>query len=219
MRRQPGIEAPSEAVTKGAARPITPASVVTAAGAMTGRRQARQGEPVLERLARLDAAAWQDLFNEYFRKMYSFAYVRTGDIEAAEDIAAEVFAAAARRIGSYRDTGAPIGAWLYRIARNLTADYLERRRRRPQVSLEGIELESLNWAAGLEDKNDLAAAIAALTRDQQEVITLRFINDCSLEETARTLGKSTGAVKLLQHRAIASLRRHLGETRKGGRAS
>jgi RNA polymerase sigma-70 factor (ECF subfamily) len=165
-------------------------------------------------LIALDPQAWHDLFEHYFRKMYNFAYVRTGDVHLSEEIASEVFAAAARGISRYRDTGAPIGAWLYRIARNITADYVDKRRRRPVVSIDTVQLETDGMALGVENATDLARCLAELTREQQEVIALRFYNECSLQESAAALGKSVGAVKLLQHRALASLRRLL-EPRAG----
>jgi len=176
------------------------------------------GDPIA-RLKDLDPDAWQDFFNEYYKRMYSFAYVRTGDIEAAEDIAAEVFAAAARGIERYRPTGAPIGAWLYRIARNITADHLEGRRRRPSVSIEGaeIEVESPNWSGQLDERSDLLKSIASLNRDHQEVLILRFFHDCSVTETAKAMGKNEGAVRVLQHRAIVALRRRMETSGKAGR--
>jgi RNA polymerase sigma-70 factor (ECF subfamily) len=156
-----------------------------------------------------DPQAWNELFERYYRKMYNFAYVRTGDVNTSEEIASEVFAAAARGIARYRDTGAPIGAWLYRIARNITADYVDKRRRRPSVSLEASQIDLEASAPDIDDATDLARCVALLTREQQEVIALRFFDDCSLQETAAALGKSVGAVKLLQHRALAALRRQL----------
>jgi RNA polymerase sigma-70 factor (ECF subfamily) len=160
-------------------------------------------------LAAHDPAAWQNLFDEYYRKMYNFAYVRTGDTTAAEDIAADVFIAAAKGIASYKPSGAPFASWLYRIARNLTADYLESRRKRPTVALDSIDVASNAWDVGVDDATDIARALTHLTKEQQEVIVLRFFNDCSLQETATAMGKSVGAIKLLQHRALASLRRHM----------
>jgi RNA polymerase sigma-70 factor (ECF subfamily) len=164
---------------------------------------------LVPRLVALEPIAWQELFDLYFRKLYRFAYARTGDPDAAEEIASETMAAAAQGIGRYRDTGAPIGAWLYRITRNITADHLERRRRRPQASLEAVEVESPSWAPGVEDSTDIARGLAKLTREQQEVIALRFYNDCSLAEAAEAMGKSVNAVKVLQHRALAALKRQL----------
>ncbi len=163
----------------------------------------------VQRLVELELAAWQQLFNENFGRMYRFAYARTGDAHLAEDIASEVFTAAAQGIGRYRFTGAPIAAWLFRIARNVTADQLEHRRKRPQVSMEDIELETPAFASFVDDATDLGRSIARLSREQQEVIALRFFNDCSLIEAAETMGKSVGAVKLLQHRALASLKKQM----------
>lgn len=165
-------------------------------------------------LASLNAAAWQRLFDENFPKIYRFAYARTGDANVAEEVAAETFLAAARGIGRFRFTGAPISAWLYRIARNLTVDQLEDRGKRRAVSLDGLEAEAAGWAAGVEDAADISRCLALLTREQQEVITLRFFSDCSLQETAGALGKSVGSVKLLQHRALKSLRKHLSPEAK-----
>jgi RNA polymerase sigma-70 factor (ECF subfamily) len=169
----------------------------------------------IERLAALDATAWQALYDEYFGKMRSFAYARTGDISLAEDIASEVFAAAVQRIGAYRQTGAPISAWLYRIARNLTADQVERQKRRPRLSLDEVEVEAPGMGLSFEERGDLLQALKLLTREQQEVLALRFFNDCTVEETAHAMGKNTGAIKVLQHRALGALRRHLstGERR------
>jgi RNA polymerase sigma-70 factor (ECF subfamily) len=184
--------------------------VVTLAESRSLPQGLRQASALpLDALRALDDAAWQALYTDYFAKLRGFAYARTGDLTLAEDIAAECFAAAVKGIGSYRDTGAPIGAWLYRIARNITADHLSRRRKRPSVTLDDIEVESPAETARLEAHADLARDIARLTREQQELIALRFFGDCSLEETARALEKSIGAVKVLQHRALASLRRQM----------
>jgi RNA polymerase sigma-70 factor (ECF subfamily) len=168
----------------------------------------------VQRLADLEPMAWQQLFDENFGRMYRFAYARTGDTHVAEDIASEVFAAAAQGIRRYRFTGAPIAAWLFRIARNVTADHLEHRRKRPQTSIDDVEIESPAFAAFVDDATDLRRCVALLSREQQEVIALRFFNDCSLLEAAEALGKSVGAIKLLQHRALASLKKQLT---RGGR--
>jgi len=175
-------------------------------------------DDLVERLRELDPGAWQQLFDTYYRKMYSFAFVRTGDIQAAEDIAAEVFEAAAKGIRKYRVTGAPIGSWLYRIARNLTADHLEGRRRKSALPIDDIELESPNWSAQLDERSDLLKGMSHLNHEHQEVLTLRFFNDCSVSETAKAMGKNEGAVRVLQHRALAALRRQLKRP-EGGQKS
>lgn len=156
-----------------------------------------------------DPGAWQALFESYYDKMYRFAYVRTGDASAAEEIAAEVFVAAAKGVARYRDTGAPFASWLYRIARNLTADHLDRRRRRPVVALDTVEISVGGWDGSVDTAADIAKALSELTKEQQEVLVLRFFSDCSLEETAGAMGKKVGAIKVLQHRALAAMKRNL----------
>ena len=202
-------------VTFGPHAPITHSRMLSVTEANTGlEEEASRAAESVAALAAHDPDAWQSLFERNYDKMYRFAYVRTGDRSAAEDIAAEVFVAAAKGIRRYKPTGAPFASWLYRIARNLTADHLDRLRRRPLVKLEGIDLASGSWDGAVEDAADLARALSALTRNQREVLLLRFFSDCSLEETAGAMGKNVGAVKVLQHRALAAMRRRMAP---GGR--
>jgi RNA polymerase sigma-70 factor (ECF subfamily) len=181
-----------------AVSPVTPATAVTDEAAF-----ARQ-------LAAFEAEAWEWLFEREFPRVYRFAFVRTGEVSAAEDIAAEVFEEAAARIGRYEFRGLPVRAWLFRIARNLTADHLSRRKRRPVLRLEDAEEQPAPAHEDIESLTDVARAMAGLTPEQQEVLALRFISGCDLAETAASLGKSVGAVKLLQHRALQALRKRLG---------
>jgi RNA polymerase sigma-70 factor (ECF subfamily) len=187
---------------------------VTEANVGLEQEASKAAEPLAALVAH-EPDAWQSLFERYYEKMYRFAYVRTGETSAAEEIAAEVFVAAAKGIARYRDRGAPFAAWLYRIARNLTADHLDRRRRRPVVPLDAIDVASGAWDGAVEDAADVARALAELTREQQEVLLLRFFSDCSLEETAGAMGKNVGAIKVLQNRALAAMRRHMSP---GGRS-
>jgi RNA polymerase sigma-70 factor, ECF subfamily len=173
----------------------------------------RTAEPLAALVAH-DPDAWRSLFERYYDRMYRFAYVRIGDTSAAEEIAAEVFVAAAKGIGKYKDTGAPFASWLYRIARNQTADHLKKRRRRPVVNLDAVEISAGSWSGAVEDAADVAAAMRWLTADQREVLLLRFFSDCTLEETAGAMGKKVNAIKLLQHRALAAMKRNLT---RGGR--
>ena len=189
---------------------IDPENVLSLADSMAAPPRAVPAvDYEVDRLKALDAAAWQDLFERHFKKMYAFAYARTGDPQAAEDIASEVFAAAAKGIKSYKPTGAPLAAWLYRIARNITADHLDVRRRKPTVSADElqIEVEVEGWDGQIDLKGDLRQAMTFLTKEQQEVVALRFFDDCSLAETAAAMHKSVDAIKVLQHRALGALRR------------
>jgi RNA polymerase sigma-70 factor (ECF subfamily) len=180
------------------------------ADAATGLQAGAEDEAAfIRQLAAFDPAAWRQLFDRYFDRIFGLAYVRTRDSAAAQDIAAEVFAEAAKGIGRYRYRGVPFRAWLYQIARNIIADYTKARLRRPTVPIELAAGVTAPDVVDVEMRADLFAALGNLTLDQREVLVLRFVNDCSLVEVAEATGKSIGAVKQLQHRAVLALRERL----------
>jgi RNA polymerase sigma-70 factor (ECF subfamily) len=154
--------------------------------------------------------AWGQIYDRYYGRMLDYCYLRTGDRSAAEDLASEVFLGAVRSIGRYEYRGAPFSAWLYRIAQRVTADFLRKRAQRPTVPLnEDGAHPNLQTGDGTEAStlwHDVQAAIQQLTEDQQHVIVLRFLHGLSHEETAAAMGRSSGAVRILQHRALVALR-------------
>ena len=181
---------------------------------LTDAETAGEERLLVERLASHDASAWREVFEAQFGRLAAFAYVRTGDREAAEDIAAGTLAEAVKRIKGFRYRGVPVSAWLFRIARNQTADFLIRRRRRPSVPLAVVEasIEASRDGLGLvEARSDLAGAFATLKREHQELLALRFIYDLSPSEVAEAMDKSLGSVKVMQHRAAAALRKAMNE--------
>ena len=166
---------------------------------------------LVRRLAAFEPAAWQSVFDQHFQALVRFAYVRTLQLGVAEDIAAEVFAEAAKGIGRYRYRGIPFRAWLYRIARNTIADHLKAHKRRAQVPLDDMETSPEATPADLDLRVDFVRALNYLNEDQRTVVVLRFVSDCSLREVAEVLAKSEGAIKQLQHRALAILRAKMAE--------
>ena len=86
------------------------------------------------------------------------------------------------------------------------------------MPLDTVELASNAWDAGIDDATDIARALTHLTKEQQEVIVLRFFNDCSLQDAADAMGKNVGAIKLLQHRALGALRRQMAPSTGSGQA-
>jgi len=161
-----------------------------------------------------DSSAFGSLYDRYQPMIYRFIAVKVGRREDAEDITHQVFMSAWQSIAGYRDLGHPFSSWLYRIARNQVIDYY--RARKQDVSLETLDVESIAGAAvsqiDLSAKLDLEKTIGAVHRlkpDYQDVILMRFVEDLSIEETARAMKRSQGAVKLLQHRAIKELQRLL----------
>lgn len=178
------------------------------AGAQTDSRpltdQSDESEFV-QQLADFDPDAWRGIFQRYFTPVFRLAYVRTLNRSAAEDIAAEVFSEAALSIRRYKYRGVPFRAWLFRIARNVVADYVKAQNRRPQVYFDTIEDVAGQLDTDIELRADFVSALDLLTDAQRDVIVLRFITGCSLGEVAEVMGKSVGAIKQLQSRAVTIL--------------
>jgi RNA polymerase sigma-70 factor (ECF subfamily) len=169
--------------------------------------------PLLKRAKAYDPEALAELYDHYGPRMYAYIYRRVSDATLAEDLTAELFLRvllALRNEQAWRDS---FIAWLYRVAHNLVVDHY---RRQPAVASQSLD-ESLaaqdgDPIASAEDalaRERLRSAIGRLTQDQQQVLALRFGEGLTAKETARILGKSTGAVEALQHRALAALRRIL----------
>jgi RNA polymerase sigma-70 factor (ECF subfamily) len=155
--------------------------------------------------------AWAQIYDDYYAKIYEYCYLRTGDRAASEDLAADVFLEALRGIRRYRYRGVPLSAWLYKIARNLTADHLQRKKRRPTVPLgnepDNPRLSSPDRSDERAVWQDVLHAIRELTEDQQQVILLRFFHGLSHDEVAAAMDRKPGAVRVLQNRALTALRR------------
>jgi RNA polymerase sigma-70 factor, ECF subfamily len=163
-------------------------------------------EAIAERLRALDQRAWGELYDLHHIRIWRYVYAHTGDRDAADDLAAQVFAEALASIHRYRYAGRPILAWLYRIARNLAAERARQRRReapRSQAEPHGGSLDERL------DSIELANALERLTGTQREVVVLRFFAGYSTREIAAALDKGEAAVYSLEVRALAALRRLL----------
>ena len=150
-------------------------------------------------------------------------YLRALRVREPEDVLGEVFVQVVRDIGRFRGDDAALRRWVFSIAHNRVMDAHRRFRRRPPPMLEPIV--DTGEAPPPHDPfaPELIAALAALTLDQREVVVLRFVADLSLEAVARITGRTVGAVKVLQHRAIEILYTRfpltqLGMEHRGGRA-
>ena len=138
-------------------------------------------------------------------------YLRSQRAPDPEDLLGEVFLQVARDLPRYRGDEDGLRPWVFAIARHRLLDARRRASRRPVPSHEGLP-EVADPRGESVDPVDpgLAAAVAQLTPEQREVVALRFIADLSLEEVARLTGRKAGAVKAMQHRALAQLARILG---------
>jgi RNA polymerase sigma-70 factor (ECF subfamily) len=176
-------------------------------------------ESLIRRAQQRDQVALTQLYEENFDRIYRYIVLKIGDRTEAEDMTQQVFLNAIQSISSYKSKGMPFSSWLYRIAHNQIVDHHRKRARRITVPLdESIPASEDSPGHVAEQKIEIEEVVAAskgLTLAQQEVISLRFGGELSVAECAKAMGKSEGAVKALQHSAIAALRKALG---KGGAA-
>jgi len=167
---------------------------------------------------RRDPEAVARIYQAYAPTLHRFFVAAVGDRRAAEDLTGTVFAAAIEALPGFRGEIDQLGGWLFRIARHDLYDY---RRRAGRTRTEHVD-DVLDEAALVEDVPDpqdlmverlegsqLMAALEQLSTDQREVLLLRLAAGLTVGEVAATLGKTAGAVKALQHRALASLARVL----------
>jgi len=176
-------------------------------------------ELLIQRASQNDLSALAQIYDTYSARIYNYIYHRTGDHDIAEDITAEVFLRMLEAIRKGHPPHTSISAWLYRIAHNLIVDYFRRKPQKMTLPLDE-RLVAADPDVAVEDRlarQQLLAAISRLTPEQQQVITLKFMEGLSNAEVARILGKTEGAVKALQHRALASLRRILERENAMGR--
>ncbi|MDD5037754.1 MAG: sigma-70 family RNA polymerase sigma factor [Dehalococcoidales bacterium] len=154
------------------------------------------------------------LYEEYYDRIAHYVYVRIGNREEAEDIAGEVFLKALQSLSSYREQGIPMQGWLYRIAHNLTVDYLRKMAKRPTADIDPTLLPDDDNPAHTAEINiqfeRVTQAMKELTAEQREVINLRFLGGLTSKEVGDILNKSDGAVREMQRAAMEKLRGIMG---------
>jgi RNA polymerase sigma-70 factor (ECF subfamily) len=153
------------------------------------------------------------LYEESYDKIARYAYLHTGDRAQAEDIAGQVFLKALESLKSYEERGLPMQAWLFRIAHNLVVDHLRKKTKNKTVPIDSVNIEDEADPADIAEKNiELARvnrAMEQLTREQREILGLRFFSGLTSKEAGSILNKSDGAVRETQRAAIEKLRKLL----------
>lgn len=163
-------------------------------------------EDILKKARQLDETSLAVLTKEYYPNIFRYFYYRVKTIEDAEDLTSDVFV---RIVGSIKGQKGNFVAWLFRIARNLLIDYYRRRGSSKEVSLEDIKntlSNSCKHTREVFDPEEIKKTFEFLTDDQKKVTTLKFIEGYTNEEISQIMNKSIGAIKLLQFRALSSLR-------------
>jgi RNA polymerase sigma-70 factor (ECF subfamily) len=182
---------------------------------------ARQPAPDRDHIRRLvergqqgDRDALEELYLIHFDRIYGYLHMSVGNRHDAEDLTTQTFLRMLESIGKFRFRSAPFSAWLFRIAHNLAMDHFRAGRRwqpeeevpeppgQEELSAEEEAMHSIGRASMLELIDDLSP-------EQRQVLTLKFVFNFANADVATILGKTEGAVKSLQHRALVSLQKQL----------
>ena len=161
-------------------------------------------EKLLIETAQRDPRRFADLYRVHFDRVYAYVARRVATRSDAQDLTAEVFQQALANLGRFEWRGVPFAAWLYRIAANAVTDHHHRTVRDHNVFL-NPELACEEHESA-ERRASVYRAVRELPADQRRVIEMRFAEDRSIAEIAWVLGRSEGAVKQLQFRALGRLR-------------
>jgi RNA polymerase sigma-70 factor (ECF subfamily) len=161
-----------------------------------------------------DREALEALYLLHFDRIYSYLHMSVGNRHDAEDLTTQTFLKMLEAIGRFRWRSAPFSAWLFRIAHNLAMDHF-RATKRWQPEEEVPEPEDAASSSAEDEalqsigRRSMLELIENLSHDQQQVLTLKFVFNFSNGEAATILGKTEGAVKSLQHRALTSLQKQV----------
>lgn len=164
-------------------------------------------ERSLVEAAQADPARFLELYDRHFHRVYAYVLRRTGNRPDAEDVTAEVFHRALVNLKAYEWRGIPFVAWLYRIAAHELSD----RRRSAAREVVTQPPEADTGSPDFERRVMLFQLVDKLPADQRRVVEMRFGDGRSIHEVAVALGRSEGAIKQLQHRALQNLRGNLEE--------
>jgi RNA polymerase sigma-70 factor (ECF subfamily) len=177
------------------------------------------GDPDLAdvRAAQADRAAFGALYRRYLDRVYGYCFYLLGDHHDAEDATERTFMAALAAIDRYRDEGSTFRSWLFRIAHNQLVNALRSRGRRRARSLDDVaepvaDVDPAGVVGLAEESRRLRRALEALPDDRRQVVILRFVDGLSAREIGAVLGRSEGAVRVLQHRALRQLAGILGQS-------
>lgn len=163
-----------------------------------------------------DMDAFGEIYRLYYPSVEKYVFFRVRSRQISEDLTSETFLRALKRIDSFTWKGRDLGAWLVTIARNLVADYYKSGRYRLEITIgDLLDADQADRDPGPEDavityltNVDLLTAVQALSDEQRQCIVLRFLNGCSVAETAEAMGRNEGAIKALQYRAVRAIARH-----------
>ena len=168
---------------------------------------------LLARARRFDQDALGQIHDEYYTPLFRYALYRTGDRDLAEDVASEVFTRLLEGLRAGTGPTTTLAGWLFGVAARVVSDHFRRAYRAPTVGLDDglsdFDLTPSGLTVEALEREELLLAMQKLTEEQRHVIALRFGQGMPIDQVARMLGKTEGAIKQLQARAVAALARQL----------
>ena len=189
------------------------------AAAKPARESTENIRKLVDQAQQGDRAALEELYLIHFDRIYSYLHMSVGSKHDAEDLTTQTFMKMLESIGRFRWQSAPFSAWLFRIAHNLAMDHFRARRRwQPEADVPeppgeaepSAELEAMQSIG----RQSMLELIDKLSPEQQQVLTLKFVFNFPNADVAKILDKTEGAIKSLQHRALASLHKQIQQQQK-----
>jgi RNA polymerase sigma-70 factor (ECF subfamily) len=165
-------------------------------------------EALIQRAQHGDKEAVSTLYEAHAQLVYQYISYRVKSDEIAEDLTADVFLRMVRSLPTYKQTGAPFSAWLYRIAANRIVDFYRGHQAlntQPIPEDYSVGPDLAERLMNEQEQAQLRDALQALPEEHQTVLILRFMQDLSHAEVAEVVGKSVEAVRVVQHRALKAL--------------
>ena len=154
--------------------------------------------------------ALANLYEEYYDKIARYIFAKLGDRTQAEDLSSEVFLKALRSLDSYEERGIAMKSWLFRIAHNLVVDHFRKAAKHRTIPIDTVDIESEDDPVKTAETNiefeKVSQAMKKLTKEQREVLELRFFGGLTSKETGNILKKRDGAIRQMQHDAVEKLR-------------
>ena len=192
------------------------ADEATTAAAKPAREQQAQIRALVARAQKGDRDALEELYLIHFDRIYSYLHMSVGNRHDAEDLTTQTFLKMLESIGKFRFQAAPFSAWLFRIAHNLAMDHFRAARRwQPEEEVPEVagdeEPSAESQALQAIGRQSMLALIENLSPEQQQVLTLKFVFNFPNADVATILGKTEGAIKSLQHRALVSLQKQIAK--------
>ncbi|MEA5077690.1 MAG: RNA polymerase sigma factor [Anaerolineaceae bacterium] len=165
-----------------------------------------------------DPGAFETLYDEYFPRLYKYTFYRVGDANIADDLVAEIFERILTHLPAFDPAKAPLGAWIFGIARHTVIDYLRRERRQQIFSLgwfrkdQPSALEAEDTTFSDDEKEALHTALRQLSTRELDVLSLKFASTLTNRQIAPLLGLSESNVGVILYRALKKLREEMNRS-------